>query len=63
LRPWLDVLGTTPAGWELPIAFDADEVLVIPRLSALARLQEFHAEIARAGGSSDGGLGRVAFER
>jgi hypothetical protein len=45
-RPWLEAIGAAPAGWELPIALDADEVLVVPRLSALARLQDFHAEIA-----------------
>jgi len=33
----------------LPIALDADEVLVIPRLSALARLQDFRSEVERAG--------------
>jgi hypothetical protein len=44
-RPWLVALGVAPASWELPIALDADEVLVIPRLSALARLQDFHAEV------------------
>jgi hypothetical protein len=44
-RPWLDALCAARASWELPIAFDADEVLVIPRLSALARLQEFRSEV------------------
>jgi hypothetical protein len=48
LRPWLDALGAAPATWELPIALDTDELLVIPRLSALARLQDFHAEIDSA---------------
>jgi hypothetical protein len=48
-RFWLDALVAAGASWELPIAFDADEVLVIPRLSALARLQEFQAEVAHAG--------------
>jgi hypothetical protein len=47
-RPLLDALGAARAGWELPIALDADEVLVIPRLSALARLQDFHAELELA---------------
>jgi hypothetical protein len=48
LRPWLDALGTAPVSWELPVAFDADQVLVIPRLSAMARLQDFRAEVAFA---------------
>jgi hypothetical protein len=52
-RPWLDAFTAARASWELPITFDADEVLVIPRLSALARLQEFQAEVALAGGSSE----------
>jgi hypothetical protein len=47
-RPWLEALGAAPASWELPLAFDPDEVLVVPRLSALARLQDFHSEIALA---------------
>ncbi len=47
-RPWLDALSGAPATWELPIAFDAEEVLVIPRLSALARLQDFHSELELA---------------
>jgi len=44
-RPWLHALSGASATWELPIALDAREVLVIPRLSALARLQDFHAEV------------------
>jgi len=47
-RLWLEAIGAAPADWELPIGLDADEVLVIPRLSALARLQDFHSEIAAA---------------
>jgi hypothetical protein len=50
-RPWLDAIGAVRAGWALPVALDADEVLVIPRLSALARLQEFHSEVDLAGAS------------
>ena len=42
-------LGAAPARWELPVALDADEVLVTPRLSALARLQDFRAEVGLAG--------------
>jgi hypothetical protein len=48
-RSWLDALGAARADWELPIALDADEVLVIPRLSALARAQDFDSEIEAAG--------------
>jgi hypothetical protein len=48
-RSWLDALVAARADWELPIALDGDEVLVIPRLSALARLQDFDAEIELAG--------------
>jgi hypothetical protein len=48
-RPWLDALGAARAAWELPIALEAGEVLVIPRLSALARLKDFHSEVELAG--------------
>jgi hypothetical protein len=48
-RPWLDALGAARAEWELPIALDAGEVLVIPRLSALARLPVFASEVELAG--------------
>jgi hypothetical protein len=48
-RSWLDALGAASADWELPIALDADEVLVIPRLRALARLPDFDSEIEHAG--------------
>jgi hypothetical protein len=47
-RPWLDALGAARAGWELPIALGDDEVLVIPRLSALARLRDLHSEVELA---------------
>jgi hypothetical protein len=50
-RPWLEALGAARAVWELQIALDADEVLVIPRLGALARLQDFHSEVEHAGTS------------
>jgi hypothetical protein len=53
LRPWLDALGAARPTWELPVAFDADQVLVVPRLSALARLQEFRAEVALAAAPID----------
>jgi hypothetical protein len=48
-RPWLEALAAARADWELPIALDDDQVLVIPRLSALARLQDFTSEVERAG--------------
>jgi len=50
-RPWLEALGAVRATWELPIALDPNDVLVIPRLSALARLQDFHSEVGLAGTS------------
>jgi len=53
-RPWLEALAVARAHWELPIAFEADELLVVPRLSAQARLREFRDEIARAGGFERG---------
>jgi hypothetical protein len=53
LRPWLDALGAARPAWELPVAFDADQVLVVPRLSALARLQQFHSELALAAAPID----------
>ncbi len=53
-RSWLDALATAPSRWALPIALGADEVLVVPRLSALARMQEFRAELDLAcGGRSN----------
>jgi hypothetical protein len=47
-RPWLAALGAAPADWTLPVALDADELLVIPRLSALARLKDFRSEVEAA---------------
>ncbi len=44
-RRWLEALAAAPADWELPIAIDAGEVLVIPRLSAQARLRDFASEV------------------
>jgi hypothetical protein len=46
-RPWLEALVATRASWELPIALDPDEVLVVPRLGVLARLQDFRSEVER----------------
>jgi hypothetical protein len=48
-RPWLDALSAAQPSWELPVAIDADELLVVPRLSALARLPDFVSEIEVAG--------------
>jgi hypothetical protein len=45
VRSWLDALAAAPSRWALPIALGADEVLVVPRLSALARMQDFRAEL------------------
>jgi hypothetical protein len=47
-RPWLEALGDAPAAWALPVVLDPDEVLVVPRLSALARLGDFRAEVEAA---------------
>jgi hypothetical protein len=48
-RPWLEALAAAPPDWELPIGLDADEVLVVPRLRVLARLQDFTSEVESAG--------------
>jgi hypothetical protein len=48
-RPWLDALGAARADWDLPVELGADQVLVVPRLSALARLRDFASEVALAG--------------
>jgi hypothetical protein len=48
-RPWLEALAAAQPSWELPVALDADELLVVPRLSALARLPDFVSEIEAAG--------------
>jgi hypothetical protein len=48
-RPWLDALEAAQADWQLPIALDTDELLVIPRLSAMARLGDFVSEVERTG--------------
>jgi hypothetical protein len=37
-----------PARWQLPITLGTDEVLVVPRLGAMARLHDFHAEVELA---------------
>ena len=48
-RPWLDAFEAAPTTWELPVTLDADEILVIPRLSAMARLHDFASEVESAG--------------
>jgi hypothetical protein len=45
LSPVLRALGTASGAWALPIPLEDGEVLVVPRLSALARLQDFQSEI------------------
>jgi hypothetical protein len=49
LRAWLEVLAAAPASWKLPVDLQGDEVLVVPRLGALARLKDFASEVQRAG--------------
>jgi hypothetical protein len=48
-RSWIEAIGAARADWQLPIVLDEDELLVIPRLSALARLEDFASEVERAG--------------
>ena len=48
-RPWLDALAGAQSGWALPIDLAADELLVVPRLGALARLRQFAQEVDRSG--------------
>ncbi len=48
-RRWLEALAAAPSGWALPLPLGPYEVLVVPRLSALARLSDFHAELQSAG--------------
>jgi hypothetical protein len=48
-RPWLEALDTAQGTWALPIELEADQLLVVPRLSALARLQDFASEVEGAG--------------
>jgi hypothetical protein len=48
-RFWLEALADPAAEWRLPIRLDADELLVVPRLGALARVTEFVAEVRSAG--------------
>jgi hypothetical protein len=48
-RAWLDSLGKATARWSLPVALGKDEILVVPRLSAMARLPAFEADLSAAG--------------
>ncbi|HVY44909.1 MAG TPA: hypothetical protein VHB21_03480, partial [Minicystis sp.] len=48
-RPWLDALAKAPARWTLPVPLGPDEILVVPRLSALSRLAAFEADVAAGG--------------
>ncbi|HTQ07408.1 MAG TPA: hypothetical protein VMI54_26310 [Polyangiaceae bacterium] len=50
-QAWLGALAAAPGAWRLPFALGPDELFVVPRLSALARLRDFDAELARAGNS------------
>ena len=47
-RFWMEALAQPPAQWTLPLHLDADELLVVPRLGALARVPEFVGEIRSA---------------
>jgi hypothetical protein len=47
-KRWLEALSVAPARWQLPITLGTDEVLVVPRLGAMARLHDFHAEVELA---------------
>ena len=46
-RHWLEALRDAPAGWAQPLPLGDGEVLVVPRLSALAKLDEFRDEVSR----------------
>lgn len=48
-RYWLRAVTHAPAKWSLPVPIAAGDVLVVPRLSALARPQDFVADITAAG--------------
>ena len=48
-RAWLEAIAAAQATWELPIDLESDELLVVPRLSALARLVDFASEVESAG--------------
>jgi hypothetical protein len=48
-RAWLESLDRSDAHWALPVPLGPDEVLVVPRLSALARLPRFESDLNAAG--------------
>jgi hypothetical protein len=48
-RFWLEAIGRAGASWSLPVALEPNELLVVPRLSVLARLKDFTAELSNAG--------------
>jgi hypothetical protein len=48
-RGWLEAMAHAEPGWTLPVALEPDEIMVVPRLSALARMKDFEAELAKAG--------------
>jgi hypothetical protein len=45
---WLEALAQPAPQWALPIQLEPDELLVIPRLGALARVNEFVLEVRQA---------------
>jgi hypothetical protein len=48
-RASVDSMGKAEAHWKLPVTLGRDEILVVPRLSALARLPAFEADVSAAG--------------
>jgi hypothetical protein len=48
-RAWLEIAGNAKASWSLPVALGPDEILVVPRLSASARLPRFEADLVESG--------------
>ncbi len=48
-RIWLESLVAAQAHWAVPLPLGPDEILVIPRLSAMARLPRFDADLTAAG--------------
>jgi hypothetical protein len=48
-RAWVESMGKAEAHWKLPVTLGRDEILVVPRLSALARLPAFEADLSSAG--------------
>jgi hypothetical protein len=48
-RRWLAMLAEAPASWTLPIDLGEGAILVVPRLGAMAHLQDFVAEVEGAG--------------